>query len=83
MEDWREKSITKCSAIELLKRYEEVRQNLFGFTDRFYDAMGYDINGYWEEFDSLNESDLKELKKQVKNFEELTKCYAKIDYKFC
>lgn len=73
----------KEAIIETLRSYEDVRQNLFTFTDRFYDAMGYDINGYWEEVDELDASDLKELKKKVKNFEKLTKCYSKIDYKFC
>jgi hypothetical protein len=72
----------KEAIIETLRAYEEVRQNLFAFTDRFYDNMGYDINGYWEEVDELDKSDLKELKKKVKNFEKLTKCYSKIDYKY-
>lgn len=72
----------KEAIIETLRAYEDVRQNLFGFTDRFYDAMGYDINGYWEELSELDESDLKKLKKKVKNFEKLTKCYSKIDYKY-
>ena len=72
----------KEAIIEMLRAYEEVRQNLFGFTDKFYDNMGYDIAGYWDEVDELDKSDLKELKKKVKNFEALTKCYAKIDYKY-
>ena len=72
----------KEAIIETLRAYEEVRQNLFAFTDRFYDNMGYDINGYWEELSELDESDLKELKKKVKNFKKLTKCYSKIDYKY-
>ena len=72
----------KEAIIEMLRSYEEVRQNLFAFTDRFYDNMGYDINGYWEEVDDLDKSDLKELKNKVKNFEKLTKCYSKIDYKY-
>lgn len=72
----------KEAIIEMLRAYEEVRQNLFAFTDRFYDNMGYDINGYWEEVDELDKLDFKELKKKVKNFEKLTKCYANIDYKY-
>ena len=69
--------------IKLLKSYEDVRQNLFGFTDRFYDEMGSDIEGYWEEIVNLDESDIKELEEKIKNFEALTKCYAKIDFKYC
>lgn len=72
----------KEAIIETLKSYEVVRENLFIFTDRFYDNMGYDIAGYWEEIDELEEKDLKELKKKVKNFEKLLKCYSKIDYKY-
>lgn len=69
--------------ISLLKRYEQTRQNLYGHTDHFYDAIGYDISGYWEEIDELDESDITELEKKIKNFEVLTECYAKIDFKYC
>lgn len=69
--------------IELLKSYEQTRQNLYGHTDHFYDAMGYDLEGYWECIDELDESDIKELEEKIKNFEALTKCYAKIDFKYC
>jgi hypothetical protein len=69
----------------LLKKYEQTRQNLFEHTEQFYDAIGYDIEGYWEYIDELDESDIKELEKKIKNFEALTKCYAeiyKIDFKY-
>mgnify|MGYP003643999722 CR=1 FL=1 len=69
--------------IDLLKKYEQTRQNLFEHTSQFYDSMGYDIEGYWEEIENLDESDIKELEKKIKNFEVLAKCYAKIDFKYC
>ena len=68
--------------ISLLKKYEQTRQNLFEHTDHFYDAIGYDIEGYWECIDELDESDITELEKKIKNFEVLTECYAKIDFKY-
>jgi hypothetical protein len=72
--------------IKLLKQYEETRQNLFEYTDTFYDAQGYDLDGYWEDLEELTDEDVKELKQKIKNFEELTKVYAKIwkvDFKYC
>jgi hypothetical protein len=69
--------------ISLLKKYEQTRENLYDFTTHFYDAIGYDIEGYWEDLDELDDSDIKELENKIKNFEALTKCYAKIDFKYC
>jgi hypothetical protein len=71
--------------IELLKQYEETRQNLFEYTDTYYDAIGYDIDGYWEDIEELTDKDVKELEQKIKNFEELTKVWAKIwkvDFKY-
>ena len=72
--------------IKLLKQYEETRQNLFEYTDTYYDAIGYDLEGYWEDLEELTNKDVKELEQKIKNFEALTKCYAKIakaDFKYC
>jgi hypothetical protein len=66
----------------LLKKYEQTRQNLFEHTSQFYDSMGYDIEGYWEEIENLDDTDIVELEKKIKNFEALTECYAKIDFKY-
>ena len=72
--------------IKLLKQYETARQNLFEYTDAFYDSIGYDIDGYWEDLEALDETDVKDLQRKVKNFEALTKIYEKIwkvDFKYC
>jgi hypothetical protein len=71
--------------IKLIKQYETARQNLFEYTDTFYDAIGYDIDGYWEDIEELDKTDVKELEQKIKNFEELTKVWAKIwkvDFKY-
>jgi len=71
--------------IKLLKQYEETRQNLFEYTDTYYDAIGYDIEGYWEDLEELTYKDVKELEQKIKNFQELTKIYEKIwkvDFKY-
>jgi hypothetical protein len=71
--------------IELLKQYETARQNLFEYTDTFYDSIGYDIDGYWEDIEELTDKDVKELEQKIKNFEALTEIYAKIwkvDFKY-
>ena len=72
--------------IELLKQYETARQNLLEYTDTYYDAIGYDIEGYWEDLEELTEKDVKELEQKIKNFEELANVWAKIwkvDFKYC
>jgi len=72
--------------IKLLKQYEETRQHLFAYTDTFYDAIGYDIEGYWEDLEELTDEDVKDLQQKIKNFEALTKVWAKIwkvDFKYC
>lgn len=74
---------TTKEKFNLLRKYGQVRENLFNYTTHFYDAMSSDIEGYWEEIDELDESDIKELDEKIKNFEALTKCYAKIDFKYC
>ena len=74
---------TTKEKFNLLRKYGQVRENLFNYTTHFYDAMSSDIEGYWEEIDELDESDIKELELKIKNFEALTKCYAKIDFKYC
>lgn len=76
---------TMKEKFNVLKKYGQVRENLFNYTTHFYDAMSSDIEGYWEEIDSdsLDASDIAELEAKVKNFEALIKCYAKIDFKYC
>jgi len=74
---------TTKEKFNLLRKYGQIRENLFNYTTHFYDAMSSDIEGYWEEIDELDESDIKELEEKIKNFEALTKCYAKIDFKYC
>lgn len=74
---------TTKEKFNLLRKYGQVRENLFNYTTHFYDAMGYDIEGYLEEIDSIDASDIAELEEKIKNFEALTKCYSKIDFKFC
>jgi hypothetical protein len=73
---------TQKKKFNLLKKYGQIIQNLFNYTTHFYDSMSYDIEGYWEEIENLDESDIKELEEKIKNFEVLTKCYAKIDFKY-
>lgn len=74
---------TTKEKFNLLRKYGQVRENLFNYTTHFYDAMSSDIEGYWEEIENLDESDIKGLEEKIKNFEALTKCYAKIDFKYC
>lgn len=74
---------TTKEKFNLLRKYGQIRENLFNYTTHFYDAMSSEIEGYWEEIENLDESDIKELEEKIKNFEALTKCYAKIDFKYC
>lgn len=74
---------TTKNKFNLLRKYGQVRENLFNYTTHFYDAMSSEIEGYWEEIENLDESDIKELEEKIKNFEALTKCYSKINFKYC
>lgn len=75
------KTIEK-QALELLRKYSEIKDDLLDYTDELHDGMLYDIRGYYEELDEggITDKDLAILKKQVNSFELILKGYKGIKY---
>ena len=69
-------------ALELLTKYDNLKDELLDYTDELHDSMLYDIQGYREEIyeDAIGEDELASLKKQVKAFELILKGYKGIKY---
>jgi hypothetical protein len=65
---------------KLLRRYDEIKDELMNYTDDFYDAMMSDINGYYEE--DIDDDDKADLVKQVEAFENILKGFKALKYKF-
>ena len=68
--------------LELLTKYDDLKDELLDYTDELHDGMLYDIQGYIEEGyeDAIGEDELATLKKQVKAFELILKGYKGIKY---
>lgn len=65
---------------KLLRRYNEITNELMDYTDDLHDAMMYDIEGYYSE--QLDDEDKADLVKQVEAFENILKGYKALKYKF-
>ncbi len=72
---------------KLLEEYFDLKDMLLDYTDEFYDAMLYDIEGYYEKVYFSDEEDreyyAKVLTKQVSAFKSILEGYKQIDYTFC
>ena len=68
--------------LELLSKYDDLKDELLDYTDELHDSMLYDIQGYREEIyeDGIGEDEVATLKKQVKAFEMILKGYKGIKY---
>ena len=77
--------------LELLTKYDDLKDELLDYTDELHDSMLYDIQGYREEVYeyaigeevyeyAIGEDELATLKKQVKAFELILKGYKGIKY---
>ena len=65
---------------DALKRYSAIKDELMEYTDRFHDAMLYDIEGYNSE--ESDADDIKDLIVQVDAFESILKGFKTLKYKF-
>lgn len=75
-------SQVKINAIEkLIKQYYESASDLLKYTDRYWDAMYYDIQGY---YGTLNEEpeyiDIDILNKQIETVKMLTEAHKSLNY---
>ena len=67
-------------AEKLLEEYFELKDKLEYHTSMFHDAIYYDIEGYWEDIEELNDKDIETLTKQVKCFRMILKGVEGLNY---
>jgi len=66
---------------DLLTQYSAIKDELMDYTMDFYDAMLYDIQGYWEQIEENEEDiDKEQLIKQVRGFEAILEGLKAIKY---
>tara|TARA_R110000822_G_scaffold268025_3_gene391447 strand:+ start:172 stop:402 length:231 start_codon:yes stop_codon:yes gene_type:complete len=68
--------------IELLNRYDELRDQLMNYTMTYFDSMGYDIDGYSNSVLDGDISNIDDLRNQVESFELILGGLIKINYIF-
>lgn len=69
---------------KLLTEYSDAKNDILKITDEYYDAMSYDIDGWWNliEDDEADESDLQALRSQVHAVKSLHMALQNLKYKF-
>ena len=68
--------------VVLLNRYDELREALMDYTMTYYDAMGYDIDGYSNMLLDGDMSHIYDLIDQVEAFELILEGLSKKHYIF-
>ena len=66
----------------LLDRYRAVRESLMDYTMTYFDAMGYDIDGYSNSVLDGDISNIDDLRNQVEAFELILDGLSKKHYIF-
>jgi len=67
-------------AEKLLQEYFRLKDELEDHTSMFHDDMYYDIQGYWEDIEELNDNDIETLTNQVECFRMILKGIEGISY---
>jgi hypothetical protein len=67
---------------KLLIRYDALRNELFNYTNDYFDAMGYDIDGYEYQLNCDDFNEIDNLRNQVESFELILKGVIKLKYIF-
>ena len=68
--------------IQLLNRYDELRDGLMDYTMKYFDSMGYDIDGYSNMLLDGDISEIDDLRNQVEAFELILEGLSKLNYIF-
>ena len=68
--------------IQLLNRYDELRDGLMDYTMKYFDSMGYDIDGYSNMVLDGDISNIDDLRNQVEAFELILEGLSKLNYIF-
>ena len=69
---------------KLLTEYSDAKNHILKITDEYYDAMSYDIEGWWGliEDDEATSDDLQALRLQVNAVKSLHVALSCLKYKF-
>jgi hypothetical protein len=68
---------------KLVDEYYAINEELFEFTDAFYDSISYDLDGYVAMYYDNEYDDIDSLRNQVKSFRAILKGMKTMRYQFC
>ena len=68
---------------KLVDEYHAINEELFHFTEVFYDDISYDIDGYKSMYYDEEYGDIDSLRNQVKSFRAILKGIKTMKYQFC
>jgi hypothetical protein len=68
---------------KLVDEYHAINEELFEFTDAFYDSISYDLDGYVAMYYDNEYDDIDSLRNQVKSFRAILKGMKTMRYQFC
>lgn len=77
-----ETTTNRKKALDLLKLYSDLKDELLEYTDLYHDSMYWDIIGFYE---SLDEGDfyIEELESQVRAVQDLINGFKNLNFMFC
>jgi len=68
---------------KLVDEYHAINEELFEFTDAFYDSISYDLDGYVAMYYDNEYDDIDSLRNQVKSFRAILNGMKTMRYQFC
>lgn len=74
---------------KLIVKYDKLNEELIEYTDEYYDAAMYDIQGYresyyeYEDEPVLLDEDIKDIKKQISALTSILNGHKNLKYKYC
>ena len=68
---------------DLIEEYSAITEELFEYTEEYYDAMNFDIEGYVNMFHEKEYGDIESLRNQVEAFNLILEGIKKMNYLFC
>ena len=68
---------------KLVDEYHAINEELFEFTDAFYDSISYDLDGYVAMYYDNEYDDIDSLRNQVKSFRAILNGMKTMKYIFC
>ena len=70
----------RSKARSLLNEYFDLKDQLEDYTSEWHDAIFFDIQGYYEDFNSLTDGDIETLENQVQCFRSILQSIKKLEF---